>query len=428
LNNDGKVDAADVVKMVDILNSADETPQQPENKVVTLTTTVGLSDGATGATTRALTDDGIRTFAEGDMMAVVYKNTSGNTVKAESVALTEDDIAEDGKSATFTVTLNAPDKTQDVTYIYPAAMAKADGSVNYDALLEQDGTLATLASQLDYCTNSGSWNADDLPSLTLENQLAICAYTLKNSTGSSEITNTIMGMTISDGTYNYTVSRSPVDAPIYVAIRPVTNADIEITATDGSTNYIKSLTGKTYAANNGYNISLKMQLTYPIALSNVTSPYIGSVITTDGNVYATVGDAATDGETAVAQIITVAHHLALALEDEGSMKWSEAISACSAKNGTSDAVTGASWRLPSVDDWEHMGVTDTNMTLGDLINGFASVGGVNMDASRETGGYWSSTDNGPEDEDDAWFFDFFTNIWYNYGKNIGRKVRACLDF
>ena len=66
--------------------------------------------------------------------------------KAESDALTDGDITGSGKSAKFTVTLTNPDKNVNVTYIYPAAMAKENGTVNYDALYkEQDGTLATDA-------------------------------------------------------------------------------------------------------------------------------------------------------------------------------------------------------------------------------------------------------------------------------------------
>jgi hypothetical protein len=43
-----------------------------------------------------------------------------------------------------------------------------------------------------------------------------------------------------------------------VAIRPTSSATINITATDGTTYYTKSLTGKTYEANNGYNVSWRM--------------------------------------------------------------------------------------------------------------------------------------------------------------------------
>ena len=128
-----------------------ENPQQPENKDIVETLTASLSWNST----RALTPEGVKTFSEGDKIAVVYTNTSGTKVKAESVALTTDDIT-DGTSANFTVTLTNADKTKNVTYIYPAAMAKSDGTVNYDALASQDGTLESLAQNLDYCEFSGA--------------------------------------------------------------------------------------------------------------------------------------------------------------------------------------------------------------------------------------------------------------------------------
>ena len=232
-----------------------DNPQQPENasKVVTLTTTVGFDASASN---RALSSTGVKTFAVDDQIAVVYKKkTGGATAVAVSEKLTTTDIASGSKSATFTVTLDDPDKDQNVTYIYPAAMAKADGSVNYDALATQDGTLATLGSELDLCTNSGAWSSDNLPSLALENQLAILAINLKNST---DITSTIKGMTVSDGTNTYTVSRSAAAGPIYVAIQPVASQNIEVTATDGTDDYVKTLSGQTYAANKGYNVTWNM--------------------------------------------------------------------------------------------------------------------------------------------------------------------------
>ena len=172
--------------------------QQPEYKsnLVTLKTTVGFGDGATtralDPTTRA------KTFAAGEKMAIVYTKTNGETAVAESEALQGGDIISEGKSATFTFTLDSPDKDKNVTYVYPAAMVNNDGTVNYDALATQDGTLANLAKNLDYCTNSGAWtNGTDLPSLTLENQFAILALTLKNGAGSREITSSITGLTVS---------------------------------------------------------------------------------------------------------------------------------------------------------------------------------------------------------------------------------------
>lgn len=247
-------------------NIIDE-PQQPasKNNIVTMTTTVSL-DG--GAQTRALTSGGVKTFAEGEQIALVYKNTSSATVKAVSAALADGDITNEGKSATFTFELTDPDKTQNVTYIYPAAMAKADGTVNYDALATQNGTLATLSSTLDLATYSAAWNAGSLPAATLDNQLAILTLTLKNSDGTSDITSSITGVTLSDGTNSYAVTRSAAAGPIYVAIRPTTSADITVTATDGTNNYSKSLTGKTYAASNGYSVSWRMTQVYPFTINN----------------------------------------------------------------------------------------------------------------------------------------------------------------
>ena len=228
-----------------------DNPQQPQNKdnVVTLTTTVGFDSG-TG--TRALTAAGVKTFADGDQMAVIYKNTSNETVKAVGTLTSGAGSA----SGTFTFTLTNPNKKQTVTYIYPAAMAGTTG-VDYSKLYSQSsGTLTDLGSKYDLATKSGTWNGDNLPTLTLSNKLAILAINLKN--GSTDITSTITGMTISDGTNNYAVSGISSASTIYVAIRPTSDATIEVTATDGTNDYAKTLSGKTYAANNGYPVTWNM--------------------------------------------------------------------------------------------------------------------------------------------------------------------------
>ncbi len=230
-----------------------EQPQQPEtkNNVVTLTTTVSL-DG--GDATRALSSTGVKTFAADETMALIYKNKSGNTVKAVSEPLPAGDY---GKSATFTFTLENPDKDQDVTYIYPAAMAGAT-DVDWNKLNTQNGTLSTLSSNLDLATSSAAWNGNNLPAVTLANQLAILAVTLKNEAGTSDITNTITSMVVIDGANDYTVNRTAAAGPIYVAIQPTSSATIDVIATDGTKNYTKTLTSKAYAASNGYNVSWKM--------------------------------------------------------------------------------------------------------------------------------------------------------------------------
>ena len=403
-------------------NIIDE-PQQPAKNVVTLTTTVSL-DG--GAQTRALTAGGVKTFAVGEQIALVYKNTSDATVKAVSTALTASDIASGGKSATFTFELTDPDRSENVTYIYPAAMAKADGTVNYDALSAQDGTLATLSSTLDLATYSAAWNGTALPAATLENQLAILALTLKNSTGSSDITSSITGLTLSDGTKTYNVMREAVAGPIYVAIYPTADATIMVTATDGTKNYTKTLTGKTYAKGNGYSVSWKMVTAYTLAESTV-----GMIVGTDGKAYAAAdkGNLPT-GVTAAGMVAykNGSNGLVIALADEANtMNWSTATGASGAAAHT-PVVTGGIWKLPSKAEWNQMFGDDANADIANyysLNNDISAAGGT---AFPEDGfyWYWSST----EFEGDIAYveLDCGSARWQNGFEDEDYRVRACLAF
>ena len=231
-----------------------ETPETQKENIVTLTTTVGFA----ADDTKALTSTGVKTFAVGETMAVIYHNGT-SFVKAVSHALEAGDITNEGKNATFTFDLATPNKSGDVLYIYPAAMA-GDTGVDVTKLNTQEGTFDALQSKYDLCTNFGAWDGENLPSLTLDNQLAILAITLKNEAGTSDITSSITGLTLSDGTNTYNVNREAVAGPIYVAIFPTADATITVTATDGTTkNYTKTLTTtKTYAIGNGYPVSWKM--------------------------------------------------------------------------------------------------------------------------------------------------------------------------
>ena len=129
-----------------------EDVQPTTNGTVTMKTTISLSEHAS---TRALTEAGVKTFAAGDQIAVIYKNTSDETVKVESTALTATDIdATDAHKATFSVTLTNPKASTPVRYIYPASRAAEtvatttapndDATIKYDALATQVGTLTRL--------------------------------------------------------------------------------------------------------------------------------------------------------------------------------------------------------------------------------------------------------------------------------------------
>ena len=241
---------------------------------MTFTTTVKMADD--GA--KALTAEGVKTFAAGEQIAVVYKNTSGTTVKAVSNALTADDISGNGKVANFTVDLTDPDRKQSITYIYPASMANNDGTVNNSALNDQDGTLATLSSSLDLGTYTGLWNS----TVTLTNGIAIGQFTIQNISG-TDITSTITRLTVTNGTNTYTVTRLAAAGPIYVAMLPVTTGDIEFTATDDTNSYVsyvKTVTGKILDTGHFYPVTVRMDK--QINLARLNEDYVaqnGDILT-----------------------------------------------------------------------------------------------------------------------------------------------------
>ena len=252
-------------------NVIDQAQTATKNNVVTQTVTVGFDEQAA---TRALAIDYTaetltKTFKADDQIAVIYQNTSNELVKA-TVTIAADDISTDGKSAKFTVTMTDPKDGGTLKYIYPAAMAGAT-DVDYTKLNTQNGTLASLASNLDLATFEGTLTGTELPaSASLTNKLAILALKIKNSAGTDDLTSTITGMTLSDGTNSYSITGKDTDGHIYAAIQATSGANISCFATTASGNYAKSLTGKTYAANNIYDLGLKMEQPTDIVLSGVT--------------------------------------------------------------------------------------------------------------------------------------------------------------
>ena len=404
-------------------------PQQPENKsnVVTLTTTVGF-DASAG--TRALTIDGtkgVKTFAENDQIAVIYKNTSNETVKAVSEKLTDGDLINGGESANFMVTLENPAKDAAIRYIYPASMAKATvatdatiddaGTVDFTNLNSQDGTLGTLGSTYDLCTfDAATWGGDNLPTGELKNQLAILAITLKDgkcTTGTGDdvnVTSNITGLTVSDGTNTYTVSRSTGAGPIYVAILPTSSVGIDVTATDGTNNYVKYLTSKTYEKNNGYNVSWLMTIPgdftvgskkVEFATSNLQATYDGSSWSwaSAANPWDRIGDAA--GNNKIQAIGVSENNVTVDL-----FGWVGASSSFTdeAQYGITSATSGygsnatealkydwgtfivGGWRTPTKDEWTYVFSTRKSCSL---VNGTSDArythATINTDATSVNG-------------------------------------------
>ena len=217
---------------------AAETPQLPNttNGTVVTKVTVSLDEHAS---TRMLDPSGLKTFEEGDKIAVIYKNTAGVTVKAESELLQATDLHDAKKTASFSVTLTNPQANTPVRYIYPAAMAADDVSattpdndatIKWSNLASQYGSFAFISEHVD---------------LAVLNQLTVGAFTIENS-GGTDVTNTITKLTISDGTNTYNVSPSTLST-INVAMKPISNTQtVVVQATDGTAHYVKTVTQKQY--------------------------------------------------------------------------------------------------------------------------------------------------------------------------------------
>ena len=431
----------DDVMAIDKQQQTDDTSK----KTVTMTTSVALD---AGATTRALTGEGVKTFAVGEQMAIVYSNGSG-MVKAVSRALKADDIKDAGKMASFTFDLETPDKSIDVTYIYPASMARADGSINYDALANQDGTLASLASNLDLATYEGDWQGEDLPSCRLDNQLAILALTLKDSDGANEITGNVTGVTVKADEDTYTVTRSAAAGPIYVAIKPIASKNVVVTTTGGSKDYVKLLTEKTYASGNGYSVSWKM--TPIIPFTEATANDVGRVIAIDGKVYDNTTIATAVNTTAVAIISYVGNPkdaevgwyrgLAIGMSDAVTDRvvWNAAASAAESNNGTVVPGGTSGWFLPSIAQLEKVcqglatkkSGTAITTELSESDNGNYTAANLNsiITGAGGTGfvdrAYCTST---ASNETTAWYFNFRTGMLDDKPKTDLCDVRSVIAF
>ena len=264
--------------------------QPTTNGTVTMKTTISLSEQAS---TRALTEAGVKTFEVGDKIAVIYKNTNDETMKVVSAALTTDDIdATDAHKATFSVSLTNPKAGTPVRYIYPASRAAEtvatttapndDATIKYDVLATQVGTFDKIASDLDLSVFDGDMTAQAvLPAATLTNPLTIAKFTIKNGDGTSDLTSTITGLTINDGTNTYAITRTAAAGPIYVAMKPIAGTKtVTVDATDGTNNYTKSVSGNALAASSIYTITVKALK--KIDLSQITAAYTaqnGEVLT-----------------------------------------------------------------------------------------------------------------------------------------------------
>ena len=213
---------------------------------------------------------------------------------------------------------------------------------------------------------------------------------------------------------------------------------------DGKVTAVAAGTVTIYAeANDGSGVKGNCTVTVAPAAAEghaLSASAVGEIVGTDGKAYAASDkDNLPSGVTAVAMIAYVGtasdctHGLAIALADESGMKnyWA-AGTACSGKA----AVTGGTWRLPSIKDWQYMFIgcgasgsysaSPSNMSYSGLASKLTTAQGDAFLRGDEY--YWSSTEYSPGDG--AWSVRFgvskadFCEDW----EEGEYRVRACLAF
>ena len=162
---------------------------------------------------------------------------------------------------------------------------------------------------------------------------------------------------------------------------------------------------------------------------SVTTEDFGKVICTDGSIYATVEDATAASKTAAAKIFFIDNvnkkGLALALADEsGTMDWSTAKTTAAAHT---PAVTGGTWKLPTMDEWTNMREAAKNYQ-NDEHNGHSTF--KNM--ANLTQRYWVNTED-EYDSNNAYYYIPYTGSQFGFStdpktNNSSCYVRACLEF
>ncbi len=343
------------------------------------------------ATTRATyTDNGNGTgslgFSTGDKL-FVYSDNGGSAGKYAGVL----DWVSDGTFSGTITTQNPYTGTIDallsggvpaVAVLLPAGYGdygylSTEGNVGaYNVGYARDYTKAFVAS-----TTEKTAKALAVEQFSFENAAyksggfalvpnnAILNFTITGLTPSTEVTATL-AESGSDVTSGQVTPDGSGNATFAMAIQGACTWIKDLTLTVGGN--VFSFTDRSVLLESGkiYNIT-RSALTYPIALGDATSDYVGSVVTTDGNVYATVAAASAASEIAVAVIAYVGtagsvdassasyKGLAIALSDANSgsdCQWAESFANCLSSSQTGDIATALGFKN---------GITCTSTLTGD---------------------------------------------------------------
>jgi len=475
-------------------SSDDNSIEQPANPVgeKTYTLTINASKGA-NASTRALkleTSGALTAYWEnGDELSVLNYTQMADL----SGVLTAKNA--NGATATFSGTLTGTIAVGDKLHLF---YHQPTGIDDYKA---QTGTLASAAA-LDYAVANVTVASVEGGEITISEtsasfltQTPMLKLTLTDGTNklnatqlkvsatmtvaSLPMTEDIATFTLPEATYTtngdgilyfalpskMNVAAALVDkikAKVPTAVQSLVTIDAVMTALDGATlTYTATVGSDTYTAtkDNGYTfaagkyyagtLTMKKALTYPIALSAVTSDYIGSVIASDGNVYP-AKTAVPAGKTAVGilgKVTATGHGLILALKDATGQVWNtingwtsvntyagttlkvlpDAARGSLASYTTLGETTVSNWAVAQKSDYEaiftNLGSTtgdDDGMTYDANVNAYITTG---VGGTKISDGYWSATE---DVGGDAWGFE--KDFWVSGTKTFMVSVRPVLGF
>lgn len=252
--------------------------EQTTPRTITQTITVSLDEGPAG--TRAVDPaTGSKTFTTSDRIAVLYRIANHPGMVNYCAYSNSCTVSTDGKKATFTVTLEDPVENSPIRIIYPSGRLNSglpfdeefdfsddEKTLYLDECRLKESTASFIDSPLEVATFDGALDGTNLPTeVWLRNRVAFLALTVKNSTGTANITN-LSYLDVGDGKRSYSINAEfnvqtiKNGVPIYVAIYPVAPTDtLTITAEDNTgKRYGKIITGKTLERGNIYPVTVMM--------------------------------------------------------------------------------------------------------------------------------------------------------------------------
>jgi len=276
---------------------AQQPAEQPANGEITITATLEAADDAK---TRSLSDpDGENkiqsTWETTDEFAILYNNGTEDT---KSIA-TVKSINASTVTITFTIPATLADNTA-CKIVYPASAANAtntDADVA-TALATQDGVLAT-APDIRVGTATINKTTHSLESVTkLAAQNAVFKFTLEGP--SIDATHPLVIKDNSNKTIT-TITPASTATSVYVAMPAAASTTYKFIVDTDDNKYLKSGTA-TIEAGKYYQTTLTMTGRYPLAMASATADDLGSLLASDGKIYAT-GAAATAASTTAIGVI-----------------------------------------------------------------------------------------------------------------------------